>query len=86
MAGETVQSLLAPSTIHGRELLDLVLPAQAQIGSVPKLLHGVSAINKSAPISAQGITDFVAADATADAHLLRTPEGSGSQDNDGVSV
>ena len=57
MAGETVQSLLVPSTIHGRELLDLVLPAQAQIGSVPKLLHGVSAINKSAPISAQGITD-----------------------------
>ena len=57
MAGETVQSLLVPSTIHGRELLDLVLPAQTQIGSVPKLLHGVSAINKSAPISAQGITD-----------------------------
>ena len=57
MAGETVQSLLVPSTIHGRELLDLVLPAQAQIGSVPKLLHGVSAINKSVPISAQGITD-----------------------------
>ena len=57
MAGETVQSLLVPSTIHGRELLDLVLPAQAQIGSVSKLLHGVSAINKSAPISAQGITD-----------------------------
>ena len=57
VAGETVQSLFVPSTILGRELLDLVLPAQAQIGSVPKLLHGVSAINKSAPISAQGITD-----------------------------
>ena len=57
IAGETVQSLLVPSTIHGRELLDLVLPAQAQHGSVAKLLHGVSAINKSAPISAQGITD-----------------------------
>ena len=50
MAGETVQSLWVPSTIHGRELLDLVLPAQAQHGSVAKLLHGVSAINKSAPI------------------------------------
>ena len=36
MAGETVQSLFVPSTIHGRELLDLVLPAQAQIGSVAK--------------------------------------------------
>ena len=57
MAGETVQSLLVPSTIHGRELLDLVLPAQAQIGSVAKLLYGESAINKSVPISAQGITD-----------------------------
>ena len=57
MAGETVQSLWVPSTIHGRELLDLVLPAQARHGSVAKLLHGVSAINKSAPISAQGITD-----------------------------
>ena len=57
MAGETVQSLFVPSPILGRELLDLVLPAQAQIGSVPKLLHGVSAINKSAPISAQCITD-----------------------------
>ena len=57
MAGETVQSLLVPSTFLGRELLDLVLPAQAHHGSVAKLLHGVSAINKSAPISAQGITD-----------------------------
>ena len=57
MAGKTVQSLLVPSTILGRELLDLVLPAQAHHGSVAKLLHGVSAINKSAPISAQGITD-----------------------------
>ena len=57
MAGETVQSLLVPSTILGRELLDLVLPAQAHHGSVAKLLHGVSAINKSVPISAQGITD-----------------------------
>ena len=57
MAGETVQSLWVPSTIHGRELLDLVLPAQAHHGSVAKLLHGVSAINKSVPISAQGITD-----------------------------
>ena len=44
-------------TILGRELLDLVLPAQAHHGSVAKLLHGASAINKSAPISAQGITD-----------------------------
>ena len=57
MAGETVQSLFVPSTILGRELLDMVLPAQAHHGSVAKLLHGVSAINKSAPISAQGITD-----------------------------
>ena len=57
VAGETVQSLLFPSAIHGRELLDLVLPAQAHHGIVAKLLHGVSAINKSAPISAQGITD-----------------------------
>ena len=57
MAGETVQSLLAPSTIHGRELLDLVSGAQAQSGSVVKLLYGVSAINKSVPIIAQGITD-----------------------------
>ena len=44
MAGEPVQSLWVPSTIHGRELLDLVLPAQARHGSVAKLLHGVSAI------------------------------------------
>ena len=57
MAGETVQSLWVPSTIIGRDLLDLVLPAQARHGSVAKLLHGVSAINKSVPISAQGITD-----------------------------
>ena len=57
MAGEPVQSVLVPSTILGRELLDMVLPAQAHHGSVAKLLHGVSAINKSAPISAQGITD-----------------------------
>ena len=52
-----VQSLWVPSTIHGRELLDLVLPAQARHGSVAKLLHGVSAISKSVPISAQGISD-----------------------------
>ena len=57
IAGETVQSLLVLSTILGRELLDLVLPAQSHRGSVAKLLHGVSAINKSVPISAQGITD-----------------------------
>ena len=57
MAGETVQSLWVPSTIIGRDLLDLVLPAQARHGSVAKLLHCVSAINKSVPISAQGITD-----------------------------
>ena len=57
MAGETVQSLWVRSAILGRELLDMVLPAQAHHGSVAKLLHGVSAINKSAPISAQGITD-----------------------------
>ena len=57
VAGETVQSLWVPSTILGRELLDFVLSAQAHHGSVAKLLHGVSAINKSAPISAQGITD-----------------------------
>ena len=57
MAGETVQSLFVPSTILGRELLDMVLPAQTRHGIVVKLLHGVSAINKSAPISAQGITD-----------------------------
>ena len=57
MAGETVQSLLVPSTILGFELLDMVLPAQARHGIVAKLLHGVSAINKSVPISAQGITD-----------------------------
>ena len=86
MAGETVQSLLVPSTILGRELLDMVLPAQAHHGSVAKLLHGVSAINKSAPISAQGITDG------AQLTLFRmpisepTPEGSASQDKDGVSV
>ena len=30
MAGETVQSLFVPSTILGRELLDMVLPAQAK--------------------------------------------------------
>ena len=53
MAGETVQSFLVPSTILGRELLDLVLPAQAHHGIAAKLLHGVSAINKSAPVSAQ---------------------------------
>ena len=46
IAGETVQSLFVPSTILGRELLDLVLPAQAHHGSVAKLLHCVSAINK----------------------------------------
>ena len=57
MAGETVQSLFVPSTILGRELLDMVLPAQTRHGIVAKLLHGVSAINKSVPISAQGITD-----------------------------
>ena len=34
-----------------------MLHALAQHGSVAKLLHGVSAINKSVPISAQGITD-----------------------------
>ena len=75
MAGETVQSLLVPSTIHGRELLDLVLPAHAHHGSVAKLLHGVSAINKSAPISAQGITDC------ARLTLLRIPI-SDNDDND----
>ena len=57
MAGENVQSLLVPSTILGRELLDLVLPAHAHHGSVAKLLHGDSTINKSLPICAQGITD-----------------------------
>ena len=57
MAGETVQSLLVPSTILGRELLDLVLPAQAQSGSVVKLLYGESAIMKSVPINAQCITN-----------------------------
>ena len=49
MAGEFVQSLLVPSTILGFELLDMVLPAQAQHGSVAKLLHGVQQVRTPVP-------------------------------------